>query len=43
MSSVTVAIGQLARLDLASLDADQYHRLDAATERLASALKETEQ
>jgi len=43
MSSATVAIGQLERLDLASLDRDQRARLNAAAARLASALKETEQ
>ncbi len=43
MSSMTVAIGQLERLDLASLDADQHARLHAAAMRLASALKDTEQ
>jgi hypothetical protein len=43
MSSMTVAIGQLERLDPASLDADQRARLHAAAMRLASALKETEQ
>ncbi len=43
MSSMTVAIGQLERLDLASLDRDQRARLNAAAMRLASALKDTEQ
>jgi hypothetical protein len=43
MSSMTVAIGQLERLDLASLDRDQRDRIHAAAERLASVLKETEQ
>ncbi len=43
MSSATVAIGQLERLDLASLDRDQRARLNAAAARLASALKDTEQ
>jgi hypothetical protein len=43
MSSMTVAIGQIERLDPASLDADQRARLHAAAVRLASALKETEQ
>ena len=43
MSSATVAIGQLERLDLASLDREQRDRLNAAAARLASALKETEQ
>ena len=43
MSSATVAIGQLERLDLASLGKEQRDRLNAAAARLASALKETEQ
>ena len=43
MSSATVAVGQLERLDLASLDRDQRARLHAAAARLASALKDTEQ
>ena len=43
MSSATVAVGQLERLDLASLDHDQRARLNAAAARLASALKDTEQ
>lgn len=43
MSSATVAVGQLERLDPASLDADQRARLHAAAMRLASALKDTEQ
>jgi hypothetical protein len=43
MSSMTAAIGQLERLDPASLDADQADRLHAAAMRLASALKDTEQ
>jgi hypothetical protein len=43
MSSATVAIGQLERLDLASLDKEQRDRIHAAAERLASVLKETEQ
>jgi hypothetical protein len=43
MSSATVAIGQLERLDPASLDRDQRDRLHAAAVRLASALKDTEQ
>jgi hypothetical protein len=42
MSSATVAIGQIERLDLASLGKEQRDRLNAAA-RLASALKETEQ
>jgi len=43
MSSMTLAIGQLERLDPASLDRDQRDRLNAAAARLASALKDTEQ
>jgi hypothetical protein len=43
MSSATVAVGQIERLDLASLDRDQRARLNAAAARLASALKDTEQ
>jgi hypothetical protein len=43
MSSATVAVGQLERLDLASLGKEQRDRLNAAAARLASALKETEQ
>jgi hypothetical protein len=43
MSSMTVAIGQIERLDPASLDRDQRARLNAAVMRLASALKDTEQ
>ena len=43
MSSATVAIGQLARLDLASLDKDQRDRLNAAAARLASAMKDLDQ
>ena len=39
MSSMTVAIGQLERLDLANLDKDQRDRLNAAAARLASAMK----
>ena len=39
MSSATVAIGQLERLDLSSLDKDQRDRLNAAAARLASAMK----
>jgi hypothetical protein len=42
MSSMTVAIGQLERLDLANLDRDQRARLHAAAARLASVLKETQ-
>lgn len=37
MSSATVAIGQLERLDLASLDRDQRARLHAAGVRLQAA------
>ena len=37
MSSMTVAIGQLERLDPASLDADQRARLHAAAVRLQAA------
>jgi hypothetical protein len=43
MSDVTVAIGQLERLDLAGLDRDQRDRLTAAAARLAAALQETAQ
>jgi len=43
MSSTTVAIGQMERLDLANLNKEQRDRLNAAAARLASALKETEQ
>jgi hypothetical protein len=43
MSSMTVAIGQLERLDLVGLDRDQRDRLTAAAERLAAALQETTQ
>ena len=39
MSSVTVAIGQMERLDLTELDPDQRDRLNAAVARLASAMK----
>lgn len=39
MSSATVAIGQLERLDLSSLDTYQRDRLNAAAARLASAMK----
>lgn len=39
MSSATVAIGQLERLDLANLDKEQRDRLNAAAARLASAMK----
>ena len=43
MSSATVAIGQLERLDLASLDKEQRNRLNAAAARLASAMKDLNQ
>jgi hypothetical protein len=43
MSSATVAVGQLERLDLTSLDRDQRDRLNAAAARLTAALKDTEQ
>ncbi len=43
MSSVTVAIGQLERLDTASFDADQRHRIASAAARLAACLKERDQ
>lgn len=43
MSSATVAIGQLERLDLASLDKEQRDRLNAAAARLASAMKDLNQ
>ena len=43
MSSMTVAIGQLERLDLASLDADQRARLHAAAVRLQAARWEMDQ
>jgi hypothetical protein len=43
MSSATVAVGQLERLDLASLDRNQRARLHAAAARLTAALKETKQ
>ena len=43
MSSATVAIGQLERLDLASLDADQRARLTAAAARLKSCVWEMNQ
>ena len=39
MSSATVAIGQIERLDLANLDKEQRDRLNAAAARLASAMK----
>jgi len=40
MSSATVAIGQLERLDLASLDTEQRDRLNAAAARLQAAIWE---
>jgi hypothetical protein len=40
ISSATVAIGQLERLDLANLDKEQRDRLNAAAARLASAMKD---
>lgn len=43
MSSATVAIGQLERLDLSSLDTYQRDRLNAAAARLASAMKDLNQ
>jgi hypothetical protein len=43
MSSMTVAIGQLERLDPASLDADQRARLNAAAARLQAAIWEMDQ
>lgn len=43
MSSVTVAIGQLERLDTAAFDAGQRHRITSAAVRLAACLKEQEQ
>ena len=43
MSSMTVAIGQLERLDPASLDADQRARLHAAAVRLQAARWEMDQ
>ena len=43
MSSATVAIGQIERLDLASLDKEQRDRLNAAAARLASAMKDLNQ
>lgn len=42
MSDVTLAIGQLERLT-GDLTDDQRHRITCAAERLAAALKETEQ
>jgi hypothetical protein len=43
MSSATVAVGQLERLDLASLDRDQRARLNAAAARLQAAIWEMNQ
>jgi len=43
MSSMTVAIGQLERLDPASLDRDQRARLHAAAARLQAARWEMDQ
>ena len=43
MSSATVAIGQLERLDLASLDKEQRDRLNAAAARLQAAIWEMNQ
>ncbi len=43
MSSMTLAIGQLERLDLASLDRDQRDRLTAAAARLQAARWEMDQ
>lgn len=43
MSSATVAIGQIERLDLANLDKEQRDRLNAAAARLASAMKDLNQ
>lgn len=43
MSSMTVAIGQLERLDPASLDRDQRARLHAAAVRLQAARWEMDQ
>jgi hypothetical protein len=43
MSSMTVAVGQLERLDRADLSAGQRERIHAAAERLAAALQETDQ
>jgi hypothetical protein len=40
MSDVTVAIGQLERLDLACLNRDQRDRLTAAAARLKSCIWE---
>lgn len=43
MSSMTVAIGQLERIDRADLDKDQRARLNNATARLQAAIWETNQ
>ena len=43
MSSMTVAIGQLERLDLASLTKEQRDRLNAAAVRLQAAIWEMNQ
>ena len=43
MSSATVAIGQLERLDLANLDNEQRDRLNAAAARLQVAIWEMNQ
>ena len=43
MSSATVAIGQLERLDLASLTKEQRDRLNAAAARLQAAIWEMNQ
>ena len=43
MSSATVAIGQLERLDLASLDTYQRDRLNAAAARLQACIWEMNQ
>ena len=43
MSSATVAIGQLERLDLTNLDKEQRDRLNAAAARLQAAIWEMNQ
>jgi hypothetical protein len=43
MSSATVAIGQLERLDLTSLTKEQRDRLNAAAARLQAAIWEMDQ
>ena len=43
MSSATVAIGQLERLDLASLNKEQRDRLNAAAARLQACIWEMNQ